>query len=132
VIGLDTNILVRHLTNDEPEQSARVARLIASLSAEEPGFIPLVSLAELIWVLQVHYAVTKDEMIVLVEDLLHTEQFIVEDAEVVAHAVRAYAASNADFADCLIERSGHHAKCTHTVTLDIKAAKTARMMLLDS
>ena len=39
---------------------------------------------------------------------------------------------NADFADCvIIERSAHHALCTHTVTLDEKAAKTAGMVLLD-
>jgi predicted nucleic-acid-binding protein len=132
VIGLDTNILVRHLTKDEPGQSVRATRLIASLSRANPGFIPLVSIVELIWVLQGHYGVTKEETIALLDDVLHTEEFVVENAEVVAQAARAYAGSNADFADCLIERSAHHAHCTHTVTLDGRAAKTAGMLLLDS
>ncbi len=132
MIGIDTNILVRYFTQDEPGQSARATRLIASLSADKPGFIPLVSIVELIWVLQGPYGVTKEETIVLLDDVLHTEEFLVEDAEVVAQAVRAYAGANADFADCMIERSAHHAHCTHTVTLDSKAAKTAGMALLDS
>jgi len=132
VIGLDTNILVRYFAQDEPKQSLLATNLIESFSVAAPGFITLVSLAELVWVMRGSYNKTKEDTVAVLEDLLHTTEIVIENAEVVAHTVRAYAGANADFADCLIEKSAHHAHCTHTVTLDSKAAKPAGMVLLDS
>jgi predicted nucleic-acid-binding protein len=131
VIGIDTNILVRFLTKDDTEQFLRARKLMRSLTPEEPGFIGLAVLVELVWVMQRVYGKTKDETTLFLENLLHTEEMVVENASVVWQSLNAYARSNADFADCVIERSAHHALCTHTVTLDERAAKTAGMVLLD-
>ena len=132
MIGIDTNILVRFLARDDPEQSLRARNLIKSLSADDPGFISLAVVLELVWVLQKVYNKTKDETITFLESFLRAEEMVVENAHVVWQAVHAYSRSNADFADCLIERSANHARCTRTFTLDEKAAKMAGMVLLDS
>lgn len=132
MIGLDTNVLVRYFAQDDPEQSLRATRLIESFSEQEQGFVPLVTVTELVWVLRSSYNTTKEDTIAILEGLLHAIGMVVENAAVVAQAMRVYADSNTDFADCLIERSAHYAHCAHTVTLDEKAAKTAGMVLLNS
>jgi predicted nucleic-acid-binding protein len=130
VIGLDTNILVRYIAQDDAIQSPKATALIEQLSDDEPGFIALVSIVELVWVMQSCYAATKPETVAILDKLLKIRTLCVENADVVFNAVRCYARSNADFADCLIERSAHRANCSHTVTFDEKAAKSAGMQLL--
>lgn len=132
MIGLDTNVLVRYITQDDSKQSLQATKLIDSLSAENQGFIAIVSLVELVSVLQGCYLATKSEVVSVLEKLLRAKEITVENAEIVWQALHAYARSNADFSDCLIECSGANAKCVHTVTLDSKTAKSAGMVLLGS
>ena len=49
MIGLDTNVLVRYVTQDDPVQSAKASSLIESFTATSPGFVSLVSVVELVW-----------------------------------------------------------------------------------
>jgi predicted nucleic-acid-binding protein len=130
MIGLDTNVLVRYVAQDDALQSPKATALIESLSEASQGFVTLVSIVELVWVMQGCYQATKDEMTAILGKLLRVRTITVENAEVVLKALHAYTNSNADFADCLIERSAHHANCTHTMTFDSKAAKTAGMRLI--
>ena len=51
MIGLDTNVLVRYIMQDDPEQSPKATELIESLTGENPGYITMVSVIELYWVL---------------------------------------------------------------------------------
>jgi predicted nucleic-acid-binding protein len=131
MIGLDTNVLVRYLAQDDKAQSALATKLIEqTLMASKPGFISVVSLVEVVWVLEGCYGSTKDEIIDIVERLLRVKQLLVQDAEVVWQAVRLFRNGNADFADCLIERAGSAHGCEHTVTFDKAAVKAAGMMQL--
>lgn len=130
MIGLDTNVLVRYVAQDDPKQSAIASEVIESLTASSPGYIALVSVVELVWVLQSSYQSSKSEIIVVLETLLRTRELTLENAETVWQALRRFSESNADFADCLIERSANAAGCDHTVTFDSKAAKTAGMQRL--
>ncbi len=130
MIGLDTNILVRYIAQDDAIQSPKATALIEQLSEDEPGFIALVSVVELVWVMQACYAATKPETVAILDKLLKIRTLCVENADVIFNALRGYARSNADFADCLIEGSAHHANCSRTMTFDEKAAKTASMRLL--
>jgi predicted nucleic-acid-binding protein len=129
-IGLDTNVIVRYLTHDDPSQTAAAVRLIDSLSSDSPGFLPMIVIAELVWVLEVSYRFKKNEIEHVLETLLRSKELVVERAEIVLQALRKFSASQADFADCLIERSGHAAECQYTVTFDRNAAKGAGMKLL--
>ncbi len=122
MIGLDTNVLVRFIVSDDVAQSAVATKIIESLSAESPGFIPLVVVAELVWVLQFSYECDKTEIVTVLERLLRSSELLVEDADIVDQALREYRTSRADFADCLIERCAHAAGCQHTLTFDKRAA----------
>lgn len=130
MIGLDTNVLVRYIMQDDVPQSKLASSLIESLTAEAPGFVPLVALVELAWVLSSCYALQRAQMVAAMEALLRTKEVVVEGAEVVWRAVRIYRDSSADFADCLIERSAAAAGCACTMTFDRGAAKSCSMTLI--
>ena len=130
MIGLDANVLVRYIIQDEPAQARKATALIESLTDDNPGFISMVALVELVWVIQGCYAAGKAETVAILDKLLRLRTLRLENTDVVARAVRAYAASSADFADCLIECSGSHAQCSHTATFDRNASKTAGMQLI--
>lgn len=129
MIGLDTNILVRYVTLDHEAQSAAAAKVVDSLSSESPGFLSLVVIAELVWVLQFSYSFKKHQIEHVVERLLRSEELVIERAEIVSQALRKFRVSRANFADCLIERCGHAAECQYVLTFD-KDAAAAGMRLL--
>ena len=131
MIGLDTNVLVRYVAQDDPNQSPRATRLIESLTTEAPGFVGVVSVVELTWVLSGCYASTKGEICEVLETLLRTKEIIVAQADTVWKALRMFRDGNADFADCLIERTANEAGCSHTATFDRNATKTCGMQLID-
>jgi predicted nucleic-acid-binding protein len=130
MIGLDTNVLVRYLTQDDAAQSKTANTLMESLSTEAPGYIALVSIVEVVWVLQGCYHSDKKEIMTVLDTLLRTKSLVIEQADVVWQALRQLANANTDFADCLIERCNHAAGCDYTVTFDRNAAKAAGMRLL--
>lgn len=128
--GLDTNVLVRYIMQDEPSQSAKAGALIEALDNAHPGYIAVLSLVELYWVLTSCYELTHAQVLQLFDGLLRTSQLVVERADQVAQALRTFAAGKADFADLLIERSAHAAGCEQTMTFDVKASKHAGMTLI--
>ncbi|PMV22076.1 MULTISPECIES: PIN domain-containing protein [unclassified Pseudomonas] len=130
MIGLDTNVLVRYITQDDPVQSAKASDLIESLTTASPGFISLVSIVELVWVLQSCYQSAKSDVVMVLETLLRTRELTVEHAEIIWQALRKFVANKADFADCLIERCAHAAGCEYTATFDLNAIKTTGMKRL--
>mgnify|MGYP001098423918 CR=1 FL=1 len=130
MIGIDTNVLVRYIAQDDATQSSKATRLIESLTVESPGYISIVSVVELVWVLTACYSATKNEICDVMETLLRTKEIIVAEADTVWKSVRTYRDVKADFADCLIERSANEAGCSHTVTFDRSAAKHCGMKLI--
>jgi len=131
VIGLDTNVVVRYLTQDDPKQSPIATRLMEkTLSSDEPGFISLVVLAEVIWVLVSLYSVDRAGVAEVVGGLLTIEQLRVESAELVWRAKRRFEASKADFSDALIAECAVAAGCKRAVTFDRTAAATSGFALL--
>ena len=129
--GLDTNILVRHLVRDDPEQTRHAHRFITQeLTRENPGFINRVVLAELVWVLQSGYEYPKAAIIEVLENVLRTSQFFIEDLAAARSALRLYQEKNADFADCLVGVLNHDSGCDRTVTFDRAAARLDEFELL--
>lgn len=125
--GLDTNVLVRYVMQDDPRQSPRATRLIESLTAEEPGFVPLVALVELVWVLSGSYGLGRAQVATVLGTLLRSKELVVDGAELVAQALKRYSVEGADFADALIERTAAAAGCAVTMTFDAGAVKSAAM-----
>jgi predicted nucleic-acid-binding protein len=130
VIGLDTNVLVRYITQDDKKQAALANALIENLDDASPGFVTLVTVVELSWVLESAYNFTRQQFAEVMQTLMTVDIIKIDRAAVVASAVRVYAASKADFSDCLIERLSASAGCERTMTFDKAAAKMAGMVLL--
>jgi predicted nucleic-acid-binding protein len=130
MIGLDTNVLVRYIMQDDPRQAARATALVESLDIDRPGFVGLVSVIELYWVLTSCYHLTNDQVKQALDALLRTKQIVVDRSDQVLRALRVFDAGKADFADCLIERIAASAGCEQTMTFDVNAAKHAGMTLI--
>jgi predicted nucleic-acid-binding protein len=130
VTGLDTNVLVRYVMQDDPRQSLRASRLIESFSAEQPGFVPVVVLVELVWVLSGSYGLDRSQVATVLSTLLRSKELVVDRAEAVTQALKRFSAGGADFADALIERLAAAAGCSVTMTFDVGAAKSAGMALV--
>lgn len=130
MIGLDTNVLVRYIMQDDAKQSPKATRLIESLEPERPGFVTLISVIELYWVLTSCYELSGQQVKQALETLLRARQIVVDQADQVLRALRVFEAGKADFADCLIERTAAAAGCTETLTFDTGAAKHAGMTLV--
>jgi predicted nucleic-acid-binding protein len=122
VIGLDTNVLVRYLAQDEPTQAAIATRLIESFTAEAPGFVSTVTMVETAWVLARAYQTPKADLLQIIENLLRARELVIEDAETHFLALSAFSTSAADYADALIAQAGRRAGCEFTVTFDRRAA----------
>jgi predicted nucleic-acid-binding protein len=130
MIGIDTNVLVRYLAQDDPAQSARATRLIESeLSERQPGFIGVIVLVETCWVLKRLYGATVSELRDTVRDLLDARQLVVEQREAVARALVRLGEVSGDLADALILGTASAAGCGRTVTFDKAAARLGMSLL---
>jgi len=130
MIGLDTNILVRYIMQDDGKQAVLATRLVESLTPEEPGFVSLVTVVELYWVLGTSYALSRAQIGAALDALTRSKQLRVEQSDQVVRALRVYVASSADFPDCLIERVAKAAGCEKVMTFDVGAFKYAGMTLV--
>ena len=102
MIGLDTNVLVRYLAQDDAAQSARATRLIErELSARNPGLVSLMVLCELWWVLASAYAVHERDLVSIVERLLGAKELQVEAPQLVRQALALKTPSSVGLADIL-------------------------------
>jgi predicted nucleic-acid-binding protein len=130
MIGLDTNVLVRYIMQDDPKQAAKATKLIESLTTDSPGFVPIIAIVELGWVLSSSYGLTRAQLGHAFESLLRTKELVIDRADQLLKALRVYNSSAADLADCLIERGASGAGCERTMTFDVGAAKVAEMTLI--
>lgn len=130
MIGLDTNVLVRYIMQDDPKQSPKATKIVESLEGVGSGYVTLVSIIELVWVLSASFELTRFQVAQALDGIIRTKQFKIESADQVIRALRIFKVGKSDFADCLIERSADSAGCEKTVTFDVNASKHAGMTLL--
>lgn len=131
MIGLDTNVLVRYIMQDDAKQSPKATKIIEALDGiEQSGYVTLVSIIELVWVLGVSYELTHAQVAQALDSLLRAKQLKIENADQVIRALRVFNAGKSDFADCLIERSANSAGCEKTITFDVNASKHSGMTLV--
>jgi predicted nucleic-acid-binding protein len=117
--GLDTNVLVRFLTQDEPGQSRKAnASLERDAAAGERCFIGCIVLCELVWVLQGAYGYGKKDLVSVLEKILSTIEFEIEDKEIVYQALSSYRQGSGDFADYFIGWRNRQAGCKKTISFD--------------
>lgn len=129
--GLDTNVLVRYLAQDDVVQSARATRLIErELSVRNPGLVSVVVLCELLWVLASAYAVHERDLVSIVERLLGAKELQLEAPQLVRGALAIKTPASAGLADILIGLSHQAQGATETVSFDKRAAKLPGWRLL--
>jgi predicted nucleic-acid-binding protein len=127
MIGLDTNVLVRYLTQDDAVQSVKATELFEQrLTEEEPGFVSIVAMAETAWVLERNYGLKAYELAAAIERMLQVNVVVMESEQEVFTAMIAVKEERGSFADALIAALGVKARCSHTLTFDHK-----RLRLLD-
>ena len=124
MIGLDTNILIRYLTQDDPIQSLKANQILERrLTRTQPGFVSVVAMVETVWVLDRAYGLTAQEIATAVEGLLQVEVLVIENEQEVFTAMLALKLGKGTFADALIAELATRAGCTRTLTFDRKAAR---------
>jgi predicted nucleic-acid-binding protein len=97
MIGLDTNVLVRYLTQDDQKQANKANKLIEQpLTDQKPGYITLITLVELVWVLESCYEQSKSEILNVLHAVITTKQLLIEQADIVYLALNCFAKGRAD------------------------------------
>lgn len=124
MIGLDTNILVRYLTQDDPFQSPKATETFERrLTEKNPGFVSIVAMVETVWVLERAYGLTTDEIVGAIERVLQTDVLMVENEQEVFTAVIALKEGQGSFANAVIAALGARMGCSWTLTFDQKTLR---------
>ena len=126
MIGLDTNILVRYLAQDDPVQSPKATYLIEQqLNEANPGYVSVIAMVETVWVLDRAYKLTDQEIAAAIERMLQTDVLVVESEQDVFTAMIALKEGAGGFADALIAALGSRSGCSCTLTFDRRALRLA-------
>jgi predicted nucleic-acid-binding protein len=124
MIGLDTNVLLRYLVQDDPVQSAKATEMIERRLTEiDPGFVSLVSILEIVWVLGSLYKRSSGQVADHVEMILAADTLEVQNEQEVYQAVVALRSGSGTFEDALIGALGAWRGCSATLTFDQNAAR---------
>jgi predicted nucleic-acid-binding protein len=133
MIGLDTNVLVRYMAQDDPIQSKIATDFIERrLTDSDPGFMSIVAMAETAWVLQRAYGLSGSEVARAIERTLQTDVLVVENEQEIFTATVALREGRGSFADALIAALGARAGCSATVTFDRRALRLPSFELLSA
>ena len=124
MIGLDTNVLVRYLAQDDPVQSLQATRIMERrLTEEQPGFISLVTMAGTVWVLAKVYGMSGREIAGAIERMLQADTLLVQNEQEVFTAAMVLKTGAGSFSDGLIAALGRWVGCSSTLTFDKKATR---------
>ena len=130
MIGLDTNIVVRYLTQDDPTQFRKAQEIFEKrLNPREPGFVSVVAMTETVWVLDRAYSFSPAEIALAIERMLQTDVLVIECEQEIFAAMIALKEGIGDFSDALIAALADKAGCRHTLTFDKRAARLQNFKL---
>jgi len=129
MLGIDTNVLVRFLVQDDEVQFDKARKLIKrEVAAGRRVFINQLVLMETEWVLRSRYSIPKNQIIEAISGLLEATDIQFEDEQVIEEALFIWKEASADFADCLIGSKNRRSGCRVTATFDVKASKLPGFM----
>ncbi len=129
-VGIDTNVLLRLLVDDDERQRAAVLKFGAGIGTAYSGFITVVSLIEIDWALRTRYGFARRDSVAAIRRLLRLRGVEIQSAEAVVRSLAGVDDGNGDFADLMIAHLSLHAGCDRIVTLDKKAASKIPVMEL--
>lgn len=126
MIGLDTNVVVRYLAQDDPVQSPKATQIFERrLTEREPGFISVVTMVETVWVLDTVYGLPAREIAQAVERMLQADTLLIQNEQEVFTATVALKSGRGTFAGALVGALSVWAGCGSTLTFDKKAGRFA-------
>lgn len=130
MIGLDTNVVVRYVVQDDAIQAARATRIFEGLTESNKGFLSTVTMVEVDWVLRGAYGADRSSAAAVLQGLLESREIDLERPDAVRRALTRVA-QGADFADALISALCQDAGCQQTMTFDRAAARSTGMRLIE-
>ena len=130
MIGIDTNVLVRYIVQDNEQQAALATKAIEDCSVESPGWVSVIVLCETVWVLSRAYDYEKAIIQTVLQRLFLASELVIEQQEKGWSALRDFALGKADFSDYLIAHMNQASGCEHTITFDKKASSHRLFRLL--
>jgi len=123
MIAIDTNVLVRFLTQDDANQFLQAKRLFKHhCTPQSPGWISVIVICELVWVLQRTYRYSRENIAIVLNQLLRTAELEIEDSDLAKQALERFASGKYDFADALIGLRNERAGASPTYTFDRTAS----------
>ena len=130
MIAVDTNVLVRYLVRDDPEQAEAARALLQSATAVRPAYVCREVVVELIWVLERAYGYSRERVATILEELVATEGLVVEEGDDMARAALRYRSAAAGFSDLMVLSAARRAAALPLYTFDRKAARLEAVELL--
>ena len=130
--SLDTNVLVRYLVRDNPEQAEAARELIEGLSADDPGFICREVVLEVAWVLERTYRFTRIQVADALMDMTASDSLVVEDSDDVAAAAYRYRRGGVGFSDLMILKASQRANAAPLHTFDQRLARMLGAALVET
>jgi predicted nucleic-acid-binding protein len=131
MIGIDTNVLVRYIIQDDPKQSKEATNFIEKKCSEDSSlFISAIILCELVWVLESAYGYQREAIAQVLEQILKTRQFRLDEPEILWQSLHGYRNEGADFSDNYIAHLNKQRDCEYTITFDKGASKLHHFKLL--
>jgi len=124
MIGLDSNIILRAITGDDPMQSPLARRFLSTLTNETPGVLNPVALVEIAWTLRTRHKFRKHDVLGRIEDLMRSSAYHIVDRNAVTQALEISLEHSIEFADALIGELNRDAGCATTMTFDHGASRT--------
>lgn len=130
MIGIDTNVLVRYIVQDDERQAAIATKSIEACSVGVPGWISAIVLCETVWVLSRAYGYEKENIQAVLQRIFLASELAVEQQEQGWSALRDFTQGSADFSDYLIVHMNQASGCEYTITFDRKASSHQSFRLL--
>lgn len=128
MIAVDTNVILRYLVQDDDEQAAIANHVLEDvLTPEQPGFVTIVAVLELDWVLRSKYLFSTEIVNTTIRRLMGSANLVFEQARALESALTS---RHGDLADNILHRIGQALGCTHTLTFDKKFARLPGVELL--
>lgn len=128
--AVDTNVLIRILiTDDKQMEQVKLARQFAKNAKEL--YIPQIIQAELVWVLEAAYELSKPTIIQLLQHLQTNEAFHLQNELEFSQALQLFQSNNMDFSDCLILAESNKEHCD-VVTFDKKFSRIPKVICLNA
>ncbi|MFN3685708.1 PIN domain-containing protein [Salinarimonas sp.] len=128
--GIDTNVLVRFMVEDEPDQAGRARNLLSDLTRVGPVVVNGIVLVELFWILRSTLKLARAEIVDKLRVLLESDDVAVVEAQAARAALQDYEAGLGDFSDRLIARINEAHGASTTYTFDQRAARHPPLALV--